>query len=83
MYLKNQLSLIVLKFKNLNSREAEKFIDPFLFQYDCIEIKIFYSTRILIYKVKTEMIEWKKIFVMPRTDKVFIIKIHQEFLQIS
>lgn len=83
MYLKNQLSLIVLKFKTLNSREAEKFIDPFLFQYDCTEIKNFYSTRILIYKVKTEMIEWKKISVMPRTDKVFIIKIHQEFLQIS
>ena len=52
-------------------------------KWDLIKIKIFFTTKETISKVKRQPSEWEKIIVNEATDKELISKIYKQLLQLN
>ena len=62
-------------------REVE--IKPKTNKWNLIKLKIFYTAKETINKVKAQPSEWKKIIANETTDKGLISKIHKQLIQIN
>ena len=58
-------------------------IKPKTNKWNLIKLKIFYTAKETINKVKAQPSEWKKIIANETTDKGLISKIHKQLIQIN
>ena len=52
-------------------------------KWDLIKIKIFYTTKETLSKVKRQPSEWEKIIANEATDKKLISKIYKQLMQLN